>query len=503
MDSETAIDDQVGLVSAFSAGLVDGAPGPIERLDTHLSHVFLTDTGAFKLKKAVRLPFVDFRTLEQRRTACAAELEVNRRMAPALYLAVSPVTLNEVGGYRLGGQGRTVDWVVVMRRFDGRHQFDHLARDAALTTALVVETAEAVARMHSAEPPCMLAGHAADYRAIIAELGRTEAHGASALNLTAGSSALLSALEHELTRVSPLVERRRRGGKVRRGHGDLHLSNICLFDGAATPFDALEFNERMATSDVLYDIAFLLMDLRRFDLGERANAALNAYWDASGEDEEGLALLGFFMALRSAVMTAVSVEQARLAEAEQYRWLGGECLRRDTPAIVAIGGLSGSGKSTVAKALAPRLPGPAGARLLRTDVLRKQGLGRSAPPPQAYAAEARAAVYRALAARTAQAASAGASVIADATFQDAENRSTIETAMAGRAWRGFWLDAGADVRAARVSGRTGDASDADVSVALKQRLGGRLGPGWRRIDATRPIDEIVADIKTDLLAGKA
>lgn len=498
MDSEAAINDQAGLVGAFSAGLVDGAPGPVQRLDTHLSHVFLTDAYAFKLKKAVRLPFVDFRTIEQRRTACAAELEVNRRMAPTLYLSVSPVTLDETGRYGLGGEGRTVDWVVVMRRFDGAHQFDNLARDGALTTGLAVETAQAVARMHGAQAPCPLAGHAADYRAIIAELGRTEAHGASALNLTAGSSALLSALEHDLTRVSPLIERRRRGGRVRRGHGDLHLSNICVFEGLATPFDALEFDERMATSDVLYDIAFLLMDLRHFGHADRANAVLNAYWDASGEDEEGLALLGFFMALRSAVMTAVSVEQGRLPDADRYRRLGEACLRRDAPAIVVIGGLSGSGKSTVAKALAPRLPGPAGARLLRSDVLRKHGRGLSALSPQAYAADARTAVYRDLAAHTAQAASVHASVIADATFQDAESRTMIETVLAGHPWRGFWLDADVDVRARRVSGRKGDVSDADVAVARKQRLDGRLGPGWRRVDASRPLDEIVADIATDL-----
>ena len=505
MTREATTFDQARLVAAFSAGEVDGAAGPVERLETHLSHVFLTNARAFKLKKALALPFVDFRTVEQRRTACEAELEVNRRLAPALYEGFCPITVDGADDYRLGGEGQVVDWVVVMRRFDGARQFDRLARSGSLTTALAVETAEAVARMHGAAAPTLLAGHAADYSAIIQDLGRTEAHGAAALGLAAGSSTLLDALAHELARVGPQIEMRRRAGKVRRGHGDLHLSNICVFQGRATPFDALEFNERMATGDVLYDLAFFLMDLRRFGLDEQANAALNAYWDASLEDEEALALLPFFMALRAAVMTAVSMEQARVFEADRYRRLGLEFLRREEPAFTAIGGLSGSGKSAVAKALAPRAPGPAGARLLRTDVLRKRA--QHAPAlarlgPDAYSATARASVYRELVTRAAKAASVQASAIADATFQDAESRSMIEAAMKAVPWRGYWLDAPVDVRTARVSHRVEDPSDADASVAAGQQLSGTLGPQWRRLDATGPILGIVAEIEADAKASR-
>jgi predicted kinase len=279
------------------------------------------------------------------------------------------------------------------------------------------------------------------------------------------------------------------------------LRNICLFEGEPTPFDALEFDQRLATTDVLYDIAFLLMDLRRVGLRAQANAALNRYWDMAGEDEGALQLLPFFAALRAAVRMAVAAEAGDLAEARIYRTLADELLARRAPVLVAVGGLSGSGKSSVAAALAPLLPGPAGARLLRSDVLRKSRLGLATDQragADAYTAERRAEVYDDLAARAAAAIGAGASVVADATFLTASAREAIAGASAGATAYAYWLDAPLDVRLARVAGRAFDVSDADAAVAAAQQTPGDLPSRWRELDANRSVGEIVSEIVADL-----
>jgi uncharacterized protein len=504
---ETASDEsekQEALVAAFTAGSVVGAPRPITRVDTHLSHIFMTGDLAFKLKRAVRLPFADFESCEARRAACEAELAVNAPLAGPLYLDVRPVTRATDGGFCIGGGGKVIDWVVAMRRFDQSDQFDQLARAGKLTRALLEGAVDVVARAHAATPANLLVGHTADYRHVIQGLRETEEHGAARLGLHAASPLLFERLDFELTHVSELIEQRRRQGKVRRGHGDLHLRNLCVFQGVPTPFDALEFDARLATTDVIYDVAFLLMDLRRIGLAAHANAAMNRYWDVANEDESALALLPFFMALRAAVRMAVAVETGDLTEAKTYRALSLDLLERRRPVVLAIGGLSGVGKSAVAEAVAPRLPGPAGARLLRTDVLRKRmanlRLDEKAEE-KIYAPERRAEVYREMGTRAAATLHAGESVVADATFQSGSSRDLIADAARGALFHAYWLEAPLSVRAARVSSRVGNASDANVAIAAAQEEPRDLPGLWRRVDADRPVDAVVAEILRELSSG--
>ena len=474
---------QEELVSAFEAGSV---VGPVVRVDTHLSHVFLTPNRAFKLKRAVRLPFVDFTTIERRKAACEAELEVNRRFAGALYLGALPVTRGD-RSFAVAGSGEVVDWVVAMRRFAQRDQFDDLATAGGLTVVLAKRAAKAVALAHAQAPVAFTVGHTADYRHVIRELRATEAAAAQKLGLEPASSRLFEQLDTELTRVDPSIEARRKLGKVRRGHGDLHLRNICLFEGEPTPFDALEFDERLATTDVLYDLAFLIMDMRRVGLAAQANAVMNTYWDAAGEDEAALDLLPFFMSLRAAVRMAVAVETAKLEEARRYRQLGVELLTPAPARLVAIGGLSGVGKSAVAEGLAPMLPGPAGARLLRTDVLRKRMLGlplAERAQDSAYAPERQSEVYEELAVRAENALANHASVVADATFRASLQRESIGRAAHGAAFNGYWLQAPLHTRLQRAAQRFGDASDADVKVAAEQKEPSDLSASWRTLDAS-------------------
>ncbi|WP_084397934.1 bifunctional aminoglycoside phosphotransferase/ATP-binding protein [Henriciella aquimarina] len=489
------------LAQLVSDGGIEADAGAAEQFETHLSHVLLAGDQAYKLKKPVKMPFVDFSTLEQRHAACQAELEINRRMGSKLYRSVTPIVKRPDGRLQLDGEGETVDWVVIMKRFETAQRFDKLAEAGKIDDALARRTADRVADMHAGLSENRQAGHTADYRAIIRDLRRTEAEGAAALGLSIGEPSPYDALDAELSHIDPLLEARRSHGKVRRTHGDLHLRNLCLYEGEVSPFDALEFDDRLATTDVLYDLAFLLMDLRQSGLDRQANIIMNRYWDSAREEEEALALLPFFMSLRAAIRMAVAVEAGNLDEAEAYRQLSHALLRQPKPVLVAIGGLSGTGKSTVAASLAPKLPGPAGARFLRTDVLRKQTNGRppeeSKADPCAYRMEKRVQTYKALAAHAARAVHAGASVIADGTFQVSAAREAI-LGVPGAHRHAIWLETPLATRLARVSGRTGDASDADVEVALSQNEPGDLDSRWRRVDASGSVEATTRNILQEI-----
>jgi predicted kinase len=227
---------------------------------------------------------------------------------------------------------------------------------------------------------------------------------------------------------------------------------------------------------------------------------MNRYWDASGEDENALRLLPFFASLRAAVRMAIAIECGNLGEAQDYRRLALQLLERPAPVLVAIGGLSGSGKSAVGAAVAAALPGPAGARLLRSDVLRKRALGLGIEDRarlSAYAPEKRAQVYRELTTRARVAFAAGASVVADATFRVSSTRDALR-AIGGGALNAFWLHAPLHIRLARLAGRTSDASDADAAIAMAQDEPADLGPAWRRIDGRLSIDDVAGTILKEI-----
>jgi predicted kinase len=342
-------------------------------------------------------------------------------------------------------------------------------------------------------------GPGADFGTIIEGLRRTCEEGVRKSGGLQGWTQLLDRLDGTCKTHAALIDKRRAAGKVRRVHGDLHLRNLCVFDGKVIAFDAIEFDERMAATDVLYDFAFLLMDLRHMGLVPQANAALNRYWDETGEDEGALGLLPFLMALRAAVRMAVALEGGTRSEGAAYLKLGQDLLLPQACPAVALGGLSGTGKSTVAKLLAPMLPGAAGARILRSDVLRKKLLGldrQSRAGAVAYTDAARESVYDVLA-EAALAAAPGASVILDATFQSARSRSLVSSRFAGRL-RAYWLTAPSSTRLERVAGRASDVSDADVDVAARQSEPALLEPAWQRVDANRPADETARAILADL-----
>lgn len=456
----------------------------VRRIDTHISSIFLAGERAWKLKKAVTLPFLDFSTLESRRRACEAEIAVNRTAAADLYLGVVPVTRGADGVLTLGGSGEAVEWLVAMRRFDEDTLFDRLAASGTLDRRLLDALIEAVAAAHRAAPPVFDKGGAAGLAWTI-DTNRASML-AAPVPLPQAAVDRLAAESHAwLERSTPLLEARRERGLVRRCHGDLHLGNICLFGGRPTLFDAIEFSDDIATVDVFYDLAFLLMDLDRRAGRAAAAAAMNHYLDLTG-DYEAVAALPLMLSLRAGVRAHVTATMGRTTEAESILAAAQAYLHPPPPRLVAVGGLSGSGKSRLSRRLAPFLAAP-GAVVVRSDAIRKQLLGcplLEKLGPEGYTAEATARTFRALFETAAALLAAGQAVIADAVFARPEQRAAIAAVAAATGVRfdGLWLEAPPDIAAKRVAGRVGNASDATVEV-LKKQLGYDVGAvDWTRLD---------------------
>lgn len=476
---------------------------PVEIMETHISVIFLAGERAYKLKRARRLPYCDFSTPAQRLAVCLREVARNRLTAPDHYLGVRRIT-RAPDGLCFDGDGPLVDAVVEMRRFDQDNLFDALARRGALDPGLMERLAAGVADMHVRAEVRHTGGGAAHVEAV---LSVNEAAFATGAGLDPAAIGRLSAAFR--ARLEPLrarLDRREREGRVRLCHGDLHLRNIFRDGERPVLFDCLEFNDALATVDVGYDLAFLLMDLRHRGFASHANLVMNRWLDAT-DDEDVLPLLPYFMALRAAVRAHVSATQAKesggesglVARARSYLALAETLLVPPPAAVVAIGGLSGSGKSTVAAALAPQLGGGAGARLLASDRLRKALFGvapETRLPAPAYAPEVSDKVYAALTTRAGAVAAGGTCVIADAVFARPAERAGI-AAVAGRAgarFLGVWLDLEAGALRARVAARRGGPSDATVEV-LDRQLGYDLGAvDWLRLDAASEPDRIAAAI---------
>jgi uncharacterized protein len=311
-----------------------------------------------------------------------------------------------------------------------------------------------------------------------------------------------------LRRLGGLLDRRRRQGKVRRCHGDLHLRNICVLDGNPVLFDCLEFSEDLASIDILYDLAFLLMDLEHKGQPESANLIFTRYLDLSDE-EDGLPTIPLFLSVRAAIrahVTASAPGQAaaeRAAEAHHYLDEACAALRSPAPRLIAIGGLSGTGKSTLGVALAPKLGARPGGRLLRSDVIRKRLLGldpEARLPESAYSADVTSRVYAALCDQAAAALRAGFCAIVDAVARMAEERDSFAQVarQVGVPFTGLWLEAPHAQLVARVEGRARDASDATAEVVSRQLL---VDPGpleWRRLDAGSSVSAALAAARNAL-----
>lgn len=500
--------EQTETLAFLSSGAAFGLASPPRRIDTHAAIVFLCPDRAWKLKRAVRLPYLDFSTPALRERALAAELALNRRTAPMLYRALHPVRRGKTGQLSIGGAGETVDWLLEMTRFPDCALLDEMAAMAEIDDALLLRLADRVQRFHATEPIVRTGTAAEGFRTVVeAALDRLGEFS------TILDEAQVARLGHDLRRrveeLAPLLDARAVAGRVRHVHGDLHLANIAVIDGEPTLFDCLEFDAELATTDVLYDLAFLLMDLWHRGLRRAANIVFNRYVDLSPEDEGGVALLPVFLATRAVIRAHVAATRSTQAgrdsaqdrDARGYLTLATELIAPVPPSLVAIGGLSGTGKSSVARGLGGEIGRAPGARILRTDVLRKRSAGvmpEMGLPPAYYGPDTTEQVYRLLDRLAAAALAQGSAVIVDATFASRDQRNAIEiVGRRGRvAFTGIWLETDLHHRLARVVGRLHDASDANAAVVRGQaaKAVGPLGD-WHRVAADGALDDVLRAVR--------
>lgn len=495
---DRVVEDQSPVFRVLEDPATHGLAEPVRRIDTHGAVVFLAGPYAYKVKRAVAFPFMDFSTLERRKAACGREVTLNGANAPGLYLDVVPITRGP-SGLALGGTGAPVDYAVRMRRFDEDATLDRVAK-GGLPDDLCARLAATVAAAHQkaqVRPDFPSATHLGR----IAQQNADDFRADPALFPPAQAVALEAATQAALARGAGLLEARARTGFVRRCHGDLHLRNIVLLEGVPTLFDAIEFNDDLATCDLLYDFAFLLMDLWERGLHGPANGVLNRYLWALDADAhyEGLALLPLFLSLRAGIRAKVEAAGLGHLPADEQAPARARILRQFQAALdflspspvrlVAVGGLSGTGKSTLSAALAPRLGRAPGAVILRSDITRKALAGVAETdrlPPDAYKPGTSEAVYEVIRRRAGLALAAGHCAILDAVHARAgERRAAQDVAQqTGAAFTGLWLEAPVEDLVERVEARRDDASDATAAV-VRTQAGYETGPlDWHRLDSS-------------------
>lgn len=489
-----------------------------KRVETAAALVFLRGDKAFKLKKAIKLPYLDYSTKALRKAILDREFEINRKEAPEVYHGVQPIVRNAAGDLRIGGDGEIVDWMLEMQRFPDRALLSDVVADGGLNDELALDLAEVIAGAHRRARPSDW-----DPVSIMAALEEQLLQAFDSqpdIFLPTDFKKFASRYVERFRHLKPILVARGRAGLVRHCHGDLHCGNIVVIDRKPVLFDAIEFSERIATTDVLYDLAFLLMDLLRRAQLRSANLILNRYFDLRRKEETlaAAATLPLFLATRAGVRAIVAADRSKeldneaeahaRAEAADYFYRAIGHLAAVPPQLIAVGGLSGTGKTVLARALCAELRPQPGAFHVRSDIERKRLHGISSKttlPKEAYGPEASAEVYEVMLKRADEALSAGWPVVLDAVYARPEEREAAKALAAKHdvAFLGLWLEADAVEMKARVSQRKGDASDATTDVVEKQ-LGYDLGAiDWPRVDATGTPVETYARAMRVMLSSKA
>lgn len=503
------------------------APGPVRVVETHVSYILLTGRLAYKIKKPLRLDFLDFSTLEQRRRACEDELRLNRRTAPELYLRVvaiagtpaeprlvdppDPLTPVPTAAPVAASAGARADeaaapgsapieYAVEMRQFDPDALLENQVERGTVDGALVDALAERIAAFHASLPP--LVPQSAAPAAAPSNPSNLAAPAAlatarrnlgeiRALPLEAGLRARIEALAAWLESVAggiaPILDERARAGFVRECHGDLHLANVAVIEGRPVLFDCLEFDVALRTIDVLDEVAFAFVDFVAHARRDLAHRFLSAYLDATG-DHAGVAVLRFFALHRALVRAKVALLRARqpgldaaaasriAADLERHVAAAESAAHPPAPRLVITFGLSGSGKTTVSGALVEAL----GAVRIRSDVERKRLAGlaaaaRSGSPLGGglYDREGSARTYARLESLARDLLASGTSVVVDAAFLARADRDRFR-ALAREAGVPFAIavcEAPVEVLRARIAARLAagrDASEADTAVLEHQ-----------------------------------
>jgi hypothetical protein len=518
LGSEERSDDQSAVIAFLSNPKNYPDADIVKLVETHAAIVFLAGDRAYKLKRAVKLPYLDFSTLKKRKAVVERELEINSRASPELYLSVMPITIAPGGDrLQLGGSGKAVDWLLVMRRFAQDALLHRIACDGRLTREILVDLANVIEHFHRHAPVIETADFTHSLERIA---GTLEAALCGPVARARGLSACatIEKLRQQLSSKLAFIAERERDGFVRWCHGDLHLKNIALWEGKPQLFDAIEFDDRLATIDVLYDLAFLLMDLWHRGLRREANVIFNHYLQlASIREIEGLELLPLFISFRSAIRAMTGIHalavcgqaecEGLVPEIDGYAAFAASVLAPGRPQLVAIGGLSGAGKTSVAREVAAAVGAPPGALHIRTDVERKIMHGVALThrlPRETYTPESRDEVYKGVFRKAEVALGAGCSVIVDAVFSETAQRAQIRdlALRTGAGFLGLWLQADANLLRERIAARGEDASDADAAVIESQLKTIQPPENWIRVDASGGKDATVAALEGRIEALK-
>lgn len=477
----------------------DPPPHTVDRVDTHGAHVFLAGDFAWKIKRDVAFDYMDFSTLELRRKAIDREFEINAPNAPDLYLGVVPLRCRDDGQLSFGGEGKVVEYVLQMRRFEQSELLSEKFSTGGLPADLAIQIADAVYRYHADAACHQEVDSVAALHHIIDEIDTAFTRSKDFVPQAQRNDFRVRA-QTALANAGDVLQLRAKTGHVRRCHGDLHLRNIVMRNGCPVMFDALEFSEELATIDTLYDLAFLLMDIDRAGQRKSANLILSRYlWRTNDQaDLEGLRGLPLFMALRAAIRAMVSLQRAERnstgtegsdrLEAKRYLKSAIGYLSPPPPCLLAVGGFSGTGKSTLASSLAPLLGAAPGALHLRSDLERKALFHVEETerlPADAYTQAVSDKVYARMLAKARATLASGHAVVMDAVFSKPAERAKAEdlAIAAGVPFEGLWLAAPPDILVRRVGARTGDASDATPDVVVQQVERGPGTVGWQSIDA--------------------
>lgn len=497
---QTATSQQETIAFLMASESHGAQRGPVELHETHGALIFLVGDVTYKIKKAVKFPYMDFSTLEKRRDICRHEYAINQPQAPEIYLEVVAVTQEEDGTLAFNGNGIAVEWAIKMKRFDQDRILENLPLCHLSETGLIRNLARTISDFHRTARKITTSDGVKRVALLIDELMESFDRSQTVLGKEEVSK-FSSLARHQLKLASAILTSRGEEGFVRRCHGDLHLGNIVLLEDKPVLFDALEFDEELAITDTLYDLAFLMMDLDQKGLPDVANTVLNRYLFQTGavEDLEGLRAMPLFLAIRAGVRAMVSLDRAgqtsgalaqqEIQMARRYFSSALSYLIPPKPVLIAVGGFSGTGKTTLAERLAGTcFPHAPGLVHLRSDLERKRLFNRAETErldQAGYTADANKQVYDRLISKARICLESWQSVIIDAVFSKQWERQLAED-LAGDLdvpFQGLWLTAEESKMTSRVTMRKGDASDATAAIVLQQLKAGAGTIGWQEIDA--------------------
>jgi uncharacterized protein len=454
----------------------------VQRMETHISWVFLTDEHAYKLKKPVKFEFLDFSTPALRQWACEEELRLNRRLAPDVYLSILPITQDDGGKLQLGGEGEPLDWLVKMKRLPADRAVDVLLRTKKLAFDDATWIAQHLARWYAGLPPAPLGG--AEYRQMLER--HVRANGAAlveALPADRERVGRIQGAQLRLLRVhADLFDERVERGRVVEGHGDLRPEHIYLTDPPAI-IDCIEFSAELRSVDIADELCFLGMECRRLGDGGLGELALAAY-ERACNDEVPRQLLAFYRSYRACVRAKVATLRSRqVSEVERQpltrlthhylNWADHYAAEMGRPLLLVVGGLMGTGKSSLAGRLAEAL----GAEAVSTDQVRREALGPSRAPAAyaegIYEPRLRDRVYESLWHEAGRRLCRGQSVVLDGTFlSQARREVAYELGRRHRVVPLFvWCDCPRQTALARIAERArqgGNASEARTDLYDQQ-----------------------------------